>query len=105
MVDPDLSIQGDELWREVRAGSNFLSQNELLTHFGLGTSANTLAMVRITWPSGAVQELFDVAINQRLSVTEPVPEPHTGWLLLIAAAGCLLSRKQDGHSCSSTNQH
>ena len=38
--------------------------------FGLGGATN-VAMLRIEWPSGTVQELTNVAANQILTVTEP----------------------------------
>ena len=39
-------------------------------HFGLGR-AETIDSLTITWPSGKVQTLTDVPINQRITVTEP----------------------------------
>ena len=40
-VDPDANVVGDEIVREINAGSNFLSQNELTAHFGLGPNSGT----------------------------------------------------------------
>ncbi len=56
---------------EVRAGSSYLSQNELRVHFGLGHRA-VVENVEIRWPSGTVQMLTDVQANQFLVVEEPV---------------------------------
>jgi hypothetical protein len=42
----------------------------LIAHFGLRDAA-TAEVVRIQWPSGIVQELRDVQVNQALTVTEP----------------------------------
>ncbi len=56
--------------REISGGSGFASQTSLIAHFGLGT-ATSAATVRIEWPSGAVQELHNVAANQFLTITEP----------------------------------
>ena len=69
-VDPDASVVGDEIVREINAGSNFLSQNELTAHFGLGPDAGTIDSITVAWPSGAVQELSNVSVNQVLSVVE-----------------------------------
>ena len=46
-VDPDADVVGDEMVREINAGSNFLSQNELMAHFGLGPSAGTIDLITI----------------------------------------------------------
>jgi enediyne biosynthesis protein E4 len=71
-VDPDVAVIGDEIVREVNAGSNFLSQSELTAHFGLGPNAGTVDSISIIWPSGAVQQLSDVSANQILNVVENV---------------------------------
>jgi hypothetical protein len=39
---------------EVRAGSGYLSQNDLRLHFGLGSAA-AMDAVEVRWPSGAVE--------------------------------------------------
>ncbi len=60
------------LVREVSGGSNFLGQDEVMAHFGLGEIAgDTVATVRIEWPGGAVQTLCEVPINQSHLVAEP----------------------------------
>jgi hypothetical protein len=69
-VDPDVNIVGDEIVREINAGSNFLSQNELTAHFGLGLNAGSIDLITILWPSGAVQALGNVSANQVLYVVE-----------------------------------
>lgn len=56
--------------REISGGSGFGSQNSLVAHFGLGSATN-VDLLRIEWPSGTVQELRSLAVNQFLSVTEP----------------------------------
>ena len=53
-----------------RNGTGYLSGNDPRVHFGLGT-ATQADRVKITWPSGQVQFLDDVAGNQTLEVTEP----------------------------------
>jgi hypothetical protein len=69
-VDPDASVAGDELVRELSGGSNFLGQNELMAHFGLGADAGAVDSITIDWPSGTVQRLSDVAVNQVIAVME-----------------------------------
>jgi len=71
-VDPNESISGDEITREVDAGSHFLGQSESIAHFGLGTLSGTIDRVSIQWPSGQVSEHMDVATGQRLILDEPV---------------------------------
>ncbi len=62
------TINGEQ-FREVAAGGSHASQNMLPVHFGLADA--TLADIEITWPSGIVQTLTNVASNQILEVTEP----------------------------------
>ena len=56
--------------REIASGGSMMGQNMLEAHFGLGAAA-LADSVTIRWPSGTVQTLTDVAVNQRLTVTEP----------------------------------
>jgi len=72
MVDPDLTVSGDEQYRFIDGGSNFLSQNQMIAHFGLGAVVS-IDQVTITWPSGIVQTFFDVAPNSVLLAVEAVP--------------------------------
>jgi hypothetical protein len=54
---------------EVRSGGSFFSQNDLRVHFGLGR-ARKVDRLEIHWPSGAVDTLKDVAVNQLVYVKE-----------------------------------
>lgn len=54
---------------EVRSGGSFFSQNDLRVHFGLGR-AQKVDLLEIHWPSGAVDTLKDVAVNQLICVKE-----------------------------------
>ena len=56
--------------REVAAGGSSMSQNMTSVHFGLG-KAQIADSIEILWPSGVVQTLTDVAVNQKLAITEP----------------------------------
>ena len=64
-------IRGTDTWqlREISGGTGF-GQTPLLGHFGFG-DATTVDTLRIEWPSGAVQELHDVAIRRTITVVEP----------------------------------
>jgi enediyne biosynthesis protein E4 len=60
--------------REIRAGSNYLSQDPAEAHFGLGP-ATVVDEVRVEWPNGQTSQLNDVAANQLLLIGEPVVSP------------------------------
>jgi hypothetical protein len=57
------------LHKMVRTGSSYLSQNEFALTFGLGSST-TIEKVQISWPSGIVDEVADVAVNTTLLARE-----------------------------------
>ena len=59
--------------RETSRGSNYLSSDEDLVHFGLGppTSMGTVVRIEIRWPSGQTTVLTDVPRNQRHTIIEP----------------------------------
>ena len=52
--------------RQMRVITANESDQSLITHFGLGDATNVTTL-RIEWPSGAVQELTNVATNQFLT--------------------------------------
>ena len=56
--------------REVAAGGSNKSQNMLPVHFGLG-SAEVVDSIEILWPSGKLQTLSNVAVNQYMVIREP----------------------------------
>jgi hypothetical protein len=47
-----------------------LSSSEPILHFGLGEESRVNRLV-VTWPGGRVQELTGVAVDQKLTLTEP----------------------------------
>jgi tetratricopeptide (TPR) repeat protein len=55
--------------RIVTAGSGFISQHSKQLLFGLGTSQR-IVKATIVWPSGLVQTLTDLPLNQRISIEE-----------------------------------
>jgi hypothetical protein len=65
--------QGKTQIDEVSASGSYMGQNEKTLHFGLGNAAvnGVVDSVEIRWPSGHVQTLTNVAVNQVLTVTEP----------------------------------
>jgi hypothetical protein len=54
---------------EVRSGGGYLSQSDLRVHFGLG-KAEKVDLLEIRWPSGQVDSMKDVAVNQMVFVRE-----------------------------------
>ncbi|MFT5039317.1 MAG: hypothetical protein ACI8TX_000265 [Hyphomicrobiaceae bacterium] len=56
--------------REIAIGSNYLSQDPALAHFGLGT-AWIVDELRVQWTDGSMTVASDVAINQFLRIVQP----------------------------------
>lgn len=54
---------------EVRSGGSYYSQNDLRIHFGLGKAAK-VKTIEVRWPSGAVDTLTDVAVDQVVLIRE-----------------------------------
>ncbi len=107
-VDSNLSAVGARIeingaWgqqtREIRAGESYGVSHSLTEHFGVG-DAKSIDSVVITWPSGQVDTIDDVGINQTIDVTEGCPtefyadadgdgfgDPSTGEASCIAPEG------------------
>jgi hypothetical protein len=77
------NYEGIGSWIEVHAGgviqrryttlgSNFAGQDSRYHIFGLGES-DSIDLIRITWPSGIVQEILDQGINETTCFQEPFP--------------------------------
>ncbi|MDA0347726.1 MAG: CRTAC1 family protein [Verrucomicrobia bacterium] len=66
---------------ELIGANNFLSQSEAAVHIGLGSLVEPVHQVEISWPSGKIQILRDVAINQHLSVEEPPFFFYSDWVV------------------------
>jgi hypothetical protein len=62
-------VGSDKLWRVVKSGSSYLSQSELPVTFGLGSRARADRLV-VEWPSGAKDELRNVAAGELYVITE-----------------------------------
>jgi enediyne biosynthesis protein E4 len=54
---------------EVRSGGSYISQNDLRIHFGLG-KAEQVDLLEIRWPSGQLDTIKDLKVNQQLFVKE-----------------------------------
>ncbi len=80
--------------RHISAGSNYLSQSEMIAHFGLGERTDPLHQLIIEWPSGARQVLRDIAVNTRLSVVEAVPEPCSFALAALGISLAMIGRRR-----------
>jgi len=96
-VVPDRDDPDHFMVRHIDGGSNYLAQNEMIAHFGLGNlslSAETVDRVLIRWPSGLTQEFNDVALNSRFVAVEQAPEPVTVMLMGVALLVMLYRRKR-----------
>lgn len=56
--------------QQVSGGSGFAAQNDRRLHFGLGKSA-MIDEVIIRWPSGKIQSLKNLSVNQIVKMKEP----------------------------------
>ena len=61
---------GQQQTRFVSTAGSYISASDKRAHFGLGSSKK-LRLIEITWPSGIVQRLESVAVDQTLTVKEP----------------------------------
>jgi len=64
-----LTSAGGTQFYETRSGSSLGGGDDTGAYFGLGSDA-TVTSITITWPSGTVQTLDNVGVNQRLLVVE-----------------------------------
>jgi hypothetical protein len=55
--------------RDVKAGSSYLSQNDLRAHFGLGAAARA-DRIEVLWPSGRMEAVAGVPANQIVTIEE-----------------------------------
>ena len=55
--------------REVKAGSSYLSQNDLRVHVGLGKAAR-IDRLEVRWPNGQSEMVNGAMVNQIVTVTE-----------------------------------
>lgn len=87
--------------REINAGSNFLGQDEMTAHFGLGTGTRPIDRVTIRWPCGIQQVFEKVPRNSVLTAVELKRETCTssgyvGWRCRHFTAGELQDERVSG---------
>ena len=54
---------------DVRSGASYMSQNDFRAHFGLG-QVEKINQIEVHWPSGIVDLIEDVTVNQILTIVE-----------------------------------
>ena len=57
---------------EVRSGGSYLSHNDMLVHFGLGSTQH-VDRVRIRWPNGKMETLAGMKAGQYVTIREGDP--------------------------------
>ncbi|SHH76933.1 FG-GAP-like repeat-containing protein [Winogradskyella jejuensis] len=65
----EISIGGSKQYRTLLGGESYMAQNSFTEHFGVGT-ATTVDYVKVKWLSGLEDILYNVSVNQKLSVVE-----------------------------------
>lgn len=61
---------GRTLYNHITTSVGFMSSSDKRAHFGLGPE-RSIKLVEVRWPSGALQRLENVAVNQILKIEEP----------------------------------
>jgi len=64
-----LTADGFTQMKQRQGGMSYMSANDPRVHFGLG-QRKKIELLEITWPSGTVDKLADVPINQIIAVKE-----------------------------------
>jgi enediyne biosynthesis protein E4 len=64
-----ITVGNEKSFDEVKAGSSYLSQNDLRLHFGLG-AAKTIDTVEVRWPNGNLELLRDVDADAVYTIVE-----------------------------------
>jgi enediyne biosynthesis protein E4 len=65
-----VSESGAEQYGTVNTAGSYLSASDKRVHFGLGADRR-IRLLELTWPSGSVQRIEDIAADQVLRVQEP----------------------------------
>ncbi|MEO1088389.1 MAG: ASPIC/UnbV domain-containing protein, partial [Acidobacteriota bacterium] len=58
--------------RLVQSGSSYLSQSDVVQHFGLGASA-TYDAIEVRWPDGSTSEHSGGAADRTVTIAKPDP--------------------------------
>jgi enediyne biosynthesis protein E4 len=64
-----LYADGHQQLQEVRSGGGYISQSDFRLHFGLGKAAK-VDRLEIRWPSGLIDKLENVQVNQIVTIKE-----------------------------------
>jgi hypothetical protein len=64
-----LTVQGVVQFEQAKGGMGYMSASDPRIHFGLG-SRNKIDSLEVTWPSGLVQKLTNVPVDQIITVKE-----------------------------------
>ncbi|SDS53607.1 Por secretion system C-terminal sorting domain-containing protein [Formosa sp. Hel1_31_208] len=65
----EISVNGEKQYLYTHCGEGYLSQNSKLKHIGLGDST-IIDYIKLTWLSGVEDIIYNVPVNQVLTVTE-----------------------------------
>jgi len=65
-----ITIGQDQQFRTITAGNNYMSQDEMSAHFGLGEQT-MIDELRVSWPGGSFTTLQQVAADQTLTIHLP----------------------------------
>jgi hypothetical protein len=65
----EISVNGEKQYRYTLCGEGYLAQSSNSEFFGVGT-ATTIDYVKVTWLSGIEDILYNVSVNQTLSILE-----------------------------------
>ncbi|GAB4289615.1 MAG: VCBS repeat-containing protein [Ignavibacteriaceae bacterium] len=65
----EVFVGGQKLYRTTHSEISYQSQNSFTNTIGVGSSTS-IDSIRITWPSGTVDLLTNVAVNQLLNIVE-----------------------------------
>lgn len=71
--------------RQLGLARGYMSSSEPAVHFGLGDDT-LIKRLRVTWPSGQMQTLENVAVDQRFAITEPAATSAVAGVLAGPAA-------------------
>jgi len=85
-------VNGKRTIREIDGGgSSHLSQNSVISHFGLGTNTKVDSVI-VNWTGGNTQILTNVEVNQQLEIKEiNKPKKETSYLLYLLGASLLIA--------------
>lgn len=65
-----VTIGENKQLREIRLGSNYLSNNPLIAHFGLGGST-LINRLEVKWPNGETTVLRNLNVDKKIEIKQP----------------------------------